>query len=202
MKLLEQSLKHAPDLCRLTESFETREVLPFEGNAPKPLVRPRRTCVTLERAMRLGKTPRCKGCAEIASRAFPTQMNAMKDSINCLNMKRRSRRRSDHQLPPLQNQQQCPVCSKTQMHVQLRIPNNMKRIFGNSMKISCVGSGSMCSQGSDFFTPVNKNVPFDSDKISSHRSPNGNVEGDGQPIRTTGSTALLTAAFHRGAGQV
>ena len=35
--------------------IETREAPPFEGNARKPLVRPRRTHVTLERAMRLGK---------------------------------------------------------------------------------------------------------------------------------------------------
>ena len=48
------------------KSIETREALPFEGNAPKPLVRPRRTYITLERAMRLGKTPGCKGCAKIA----------------------------------------------------------------------------------------------------------------------------------------
>ena len=48
------------------KSFETREALPFEGNARKPLVRRRRSYVTLERAKRLGKTPGCKGCAKLA----------------------------------------------------------------------------------------------------------------------------------------
>ena len=117
------------------KSFETREALPFEGNAPKPLVRPRRTYVTLERAMRLGKTPGCKGCAKVAE---AIQMNAMKDSLDCLNMKKQPRRRSDHLLPPVQ---QCPLCSRKQMHVQLRTPNKMKRVFGNSMKTNMCWKG-------------------------------------------------------------
>ena len=111
------------------KSFETREALPFEGNAPKPLVRPRRTYVTLERAMRLGKTPGCKGCAKIAE-GIP---------------KRQPRRRSDHLLPPLQKQRQRLLCSRTQTHVQPRTLNKTKKIFGNSMKIRCVGSGFMCA---------------------------------------------------------
>eukprot|EP00435_Cladocopium_sp_Y103_P060485 s1600_g22.t1 len=44
----------------------TRDALPFEGDAPPPVVRKRRTYVTLERAIKYGKTPGCKGCERIA----------------------------------------------------------------------------------------------------------------------------------------
>ena len=44
----------------------TKDALPFEGEAPPPVVRKRRTYVTLERAIKYGKTPGCKGCERIA----------------------------------------------------------------------------------------------------------------------------------------
>ena len=44
----------------------TKEALPFEGDAPPPVDRKRRTYVTLERAIKYGKTPGCKGCERIA----------------------------------------------------------------------------------------------------------------------------------------
>ena len=42
----------------------TREALPFEGEAPPPIVRKRRTSLTL--AIKYGKTPGCKGCERTA----------------------------------------------------------------------------------------------------------------------------------------
>ena len=47
-------------------SLPAKDVLPFESGAPEPKVRTRRTYVTLERALRFGKTVGCKGCDHIA----------------------------------------------------------------------------------------------------------------------------------------
>ena len=47
-------------------SIAEREALPFEGQAPPPAVRKRKTYVTLERAIKYGKTIGCKGCDRIA----------------------------------------------------------------------------------------------------------------------------------------
>ena len=46
--------------------IEPIDSLPFEGTAPSSLARKRRTYVTLERAIKYGKTPGCKGCEKIA----------------------------------------------------------------------------------------------------------------------------------------
>ena len=46
--------------------FDVKECLPFEEGAPTPKPRARRTYVTLERAIRFGKTIGCKGCDRIA----------------------------------------------------------------------------------------------------------------------------------------
>ena len=45
--------------------FDVHEALPFEGSAPEPKPRVRRTNVILERAIRFGKTVGCKGCDRI-----------------------------------------------------------------------------------------------------------------------------------------
>ena len=47
-------------------SIAEREALPFEGPAPPPAVRNRKTYVTLERAIKYGKAIGCKGCDRIA----------------------------------------------------------------------------------------------------------------------------------------
>ena len=47
-------------------SIAGREALPFEGPAPPPAVRKRKTYVTLECAIMCGKTIGCKGCDRIA----------------------------------------------------------------------------------------------------------------------------------------
>ena len=46
--------------------LEPKEALPFEGVAPSTPARKRRTYVTLERAIKYGKTPGCRGCDRIA----------------------------------------------------------------------------------------------------------------------------------------
>ena len=46
--------------------LEVRDSLPFAKGAPEPKVRKRKTYVTLERAIRFGKTLGCKGCDRIA----------------------------------------------------------------------------------------------------------------------------------------
>ena len=46
--------------------IEPIDSLPFEGTAPSSLARKGRTYVTLERAIKYGKTPGCKGCEKIA----------------------------------------------------------------------------------------------------------------------------------------
>ena len=52
------SLSPTPLLLKI----EPGESLPFETGAPDPEVRKRRTYVTLERAIRFGRTVGCKGC--------------------------------------------------------------------------------------------------------------------------------------------
>ena len=47
-------------------AIERRDALPFEEGAPAPTVRRRRTYVTLERVIKYGKTPGCKGCDRVA----------------------------------------------------------------------------------------------------------------------------------------
>ena len=47
-------------------ALESRDALPFEGEAPKAPARKRRTYVTLDRAIKYGKTPGCRGCEKIA----------------------------------------------------------------------------------------------------------------------------------------
>ena len=47
-------------------AIERRDALPFEEGAPAPIVRKRRTYVTLERVIKYGKTPGCKGCERVA----------------------------------------------------------------------------------------------------------------------------------------
>ncbi|CAE7259976.1 unnamed protein product [Symbiodinium sp. CCMP2592] len=56
------SLSPEPSLPKI----EPGESLPFEKGAPDPEVRKRRTYVTLERAIRFGKTMGCRGCDRIA----------------------------------------------------------------------------------------------------------------------------------------
>lgn len=46
--------------------LDPKDALPFEGVAPSTPARKRRTYVTLERAIKYGKTPGCKGCERIA----------------------------------------------------------------------------------------------------------------------------------------
>ena len=46
--------------------LDPKDSLPFEGVAPSTPARKRRTYVTLERAIKYGKTPGCKGCDRIA----------------------------------------------------------------------------------------------------------------------------------------
>ena len=58
LQLFKPSLKHP--------SIEPLEALPFEGDPPEPKVFKRRTYVTLERAIKYGITPGCKGCERIA----------------------------------------------------------------------------------------------------------------------------------------
>ena len=50
-------------------SIEPKESLPFEGDPPEPRVFKRRTYVTLERAIKYGVTPGCRGCERIAEGA-------------------------------------------------------------------------------------------------------------------------------------
>ena len=47
-------------------AIERRDALPFEEGAPAPTVRRRRTYVTLERVIKYGKTPGCRGCERVA----------------------------------------------------------------------------------------------------------------------------------------
>ena len=46
--------------------LDTREALPFQKGAPEAIPRVRRTYVTLERAIKFGKTVGCKSCDRIA----------------------------------------------------------------------------------------------------------------------------------------
>ena len=46
--------------------LDPKDALPFEGVAPSTPARKRRTYVTLDRAVKYGKTPGCKGCDRIA----------------------------------------------------------------------------------------------------------------------------------------
>ena len=57
------------------KALETREALPFERGAPDAEPRIRRTYVTLERAIKFGKTVGCKGCERMAE--------GVKHSDNC-----------------------------------------------------------------------------------------------------------------------
>ena len=50
----------------LLPKFQPKEALPFEGDAPPPAIRKRKTYVTSERAIKYGKTPGCKGCERSA----------------------------------------------------------------------------------------------------------------------------------------
>ena len=181
------------------KSFETREALPFQGNTPKPLVRPRLTYVTLERAMRLGKTPGCKGCAKIEE-GIPHSDGCHERFKRLLEHEKQSRRRSDHLLL-LQKQHQCPLCSRTQVRVQPRILNKMKRMSGNSLKITC-WKRIHVQPRKRLFTPVGKDVPFDSDKITSYRSTKSKCRGQWPTYEDDWQHGSPTAAFRREAGQV
>ena len=52
--------------------------LPFEEGAPKPEVRKRKTYVTLDRTIRFGITPGCRGCAKISEKGFHTQSDVVR----------------------------------------------------------------------------------------------------------------------------
>ena len=47
-------------------SISTRKALPFDDEVPDPVPRRKRTYVTLERAIKFGRTPGCKGCERIS----------------------------------------------------------------------------------------------------------------------------------------
>ena len=47
-------------------AIDVRESLPFEGAAPPTPARTRRTYVTLERVIKYGKPPGCRGCERVA----------------------------------------------------------------------------------------------------------------------------------------
>ena len=54
------------ELFKTMITHPPKESLPFEGDPPEPKVFKRRTYVTLERAIKYGVTPGCRGCERIA----------------------------------------------------------------------------------------------------------------------------------------
>ena len=145
---------------------QVSKLIPFEGNAPKPLVRPRRIYVTLERAMRLGKTPGCNGCAKIAegvphSDECHERFKRLLEHEKAVEAKKRSSAPATPKSAAMpawqQNANACPAAN----------PEQHEREFDETI---------MCwkriyvQPRTRLFTPVGKDVPFDSDKITSRCS--------------------------------
>ena len=145
---------------RNSNQFETREALPFEGNAPKPLVRPRRTYVTLKRAMRLGKTPGCKGCAK-NSEGIPLSDECHERFKRLLEHEKAAEAEKRSSAPATPKAAAMPALQQKANICPATNPEQNEKYFWE------FDENTMCWKR--LFTSVGKDVPFDSDKITSHR---------------------------------
>ena len=177
------SLSPKPSLPKI----EPGESLPFEKGAPDPEVRKRRTYVTLERAIRFGKTMGCRGCDRIAEGVKHSDAchdrfaKLLEDErkAKLLEEERKAKEKRDA-TPPAAEGDAIPAAPSVQT-AQKHLPTNQVR--------EALGSGSNQDEHDYWsfdeqkgawkrvhvrprkrlFTPMTKNYPFDMCTVSEGR---------------------------------
>ena len=158
-------------------SLPAKDVLPFESGAPEPKVRTRRTYVTLERAIRFGKTVGCKGCDHIAEGVKHTdacheRFRVLLETEKLAKAASTSSIRADTPTPSLP----IPVAVK---HNQERnqggsqLDNDYWEFDGDKLAWKRVH----VRPRKRLYTPIGRNCPFESNSISSARETSWKCRG-------------------------
>ena len=207
------SLSPEPSLPKI----EPGESLPFAKGAPDPEVRKRRTYVTLERAIRFGKTMGCRGCDRIAEGVKHSDAchdrfaKLLEDErkAKLLEEERKAKEKRDEQPPAAEGDAipAAPFVRTAQKHLptnQVREASgsgaNLSMIIGLSMNKKGRGKESTFGLGRDCLRQGPKTPLLTCARFQKAVRRSGNVGGKFLSTKTIGKRAAQTVESPQKAG--